>query len=115
MSEIERFGYHNAIIESAVIKRKHGFLILFMSFVRDDGFHQALGGHILYNDHKGDHGYCGRTIHKLLSVARGNDTQDIIGNAVRIYANDRRVTRIGHILYDDWLDLNTIDKDNEEV
>ena len=107
----QKYSVYNAIIENASIQKKHGFLILFMGFEREDGWHQGLGGHILYNDHKGDCNYCGKIVHKVLEVSRANQIQESIGKAVRIYANDQDIKKIGHIIHDEWLDIESVRSD----
>lgn len=98
----------NAIVRSVSMKKEGGMLILNIWFERKDGFNQGIGGLVLYNSNQKEFSTfdVGAFLFRLLRICRTDDINGMNNKAVRIKADNNRIYSIGHILRDDWLDIN---------
>ena len=96
----------NAIIESVTMSNgDHGCLSISIRLSHGECYSQGFGGYALYNENqKVGVNACGIFIHRCLQVVGVTDWDDLVGRAVRIRHDDRKIYAVGHILKDDWFD-----------
>lgn len=96
----------NAIIDSVSLSNAdHGVLSAWVS-LNYGGEKQGFGGYALYNPKIQTEGnYCGLFIWRVLEIADVKSWDRLVGKAVRAKADLSKVYAIGHILKDDWFDI----------
>lgn len=87
------------IIDTMLGYESHG-IFTFYILIKFDGFTYAIGGYnyILLENNK--------IIPEILKIVGVNKWEDLKGQYIRII-DEPRITKIGNIIYDQWLDLET--------
>ena len=100
----------NAVIKSATISSGgHGLLSAWLH-LDYGGSGQAFGGFSLYLPKSFKHhmpsgpNYAGHFIWRCMEIAGVTEWKDLPGKTIRVEASMSNVSRIGHILNDDWFD-----------
>jgi len=99
----------NAVIKSASLSKKEGFLTVWLDLELEGGCGQGFGGTCLHNPtKKAAIDYIAKYIYTLLEVAGVDDFSKLSGKAIRVSYDTNRwgesIKSIGHITKDIWLD-----------
>lgn len=106
----------NAIIDSVSLKLSRGFMIDVWVNVKFDCGNQGFGGYCLFNTSRQEDGdFAGRYIAKLFEVVDVERWEDLTHKPIRIVHTNSKISKIGHIYKDIWLDPALLFRDNKET
>lgn len=108
------------ITETFLGREDHGILTCYLA-VEGNGFGISIGGYCLdgYDEHKEKRVAYHKSfelIDRILEVVGVSTWEDIPGKHIRIESNGLgyRVTKIGNLIKDDWLDFDTFFKEETD-
>ena len=101
-------------------REDHGILTCYLT-VEGYGFGVSIGGYCLdkYDEHKKKRVAFYKSfelIDRILEVVGANSWEELQGKYIRVKSNGfgGRVTKIGNLIKDDWLDFDTFFKEETE-
>lgn len=105
------------IIKTFLGREDHGILTCYLTVV-GDGFGVSIGGYCLdkYDEHKKKRVASFELIDRILEVVGVSTWEELQGKYIRIKSNGfgGRITKIGNLLKEDWLDFDTFFKEDPD-
>ena len=105
------------ITDSFLGREDHGILTCYLT-VEGDGFGVSIGGYSLekYDEHEKKRVVCFELIDRILEVVGVNSWEELQGKHIRIKSRGfgGRITKIGNLFKDDWLDFDTFFKEETD-
>lgn len=115
---VEKPTVRNAIIESANLIMYHGVLCgcIYLDYGKASG--QGFGCDTViftpYSAERREVPFAGHFIYRVLKIAGVDNWNDLVGRPVRVRATRSDVMAIGHILNDEWFDMDAEFKEMAE-
>ena len=98
------------ITDTFLGREYHGLLTCYLT-VEGNGFGVSIGGYCLdqYDEHNNKRVARFELIDRILEVAGVNSWEELQGKHIRVKSNGfgGRVTKIGNLIKEDWLDFDT--------
>ena len=111
---MKEYEIKTAIIKHATItKGEHGVLSIWLG-LDYGGAGQGFGGFALYNPSHAPKGLAGHFIWRVMEIAGVDEWDEVAGQAIRVKMTPSEVVAIGHIVKDDWFELQVDFKDTEQ-
>ena len=108
----------NVKITSTFLGREDNGILTCYLTVEGNGFGVSIGGYCLdkYDEHKNKRVVCFELIDRILEVTGVNRWEELQGKHIRVKSNGlgRRVTKIGNLIKEDWLDFDTFFKEETD-
>ena len=105
------------ITDTFLGREDHGILTCYLT-VEGGGFGVSIGGYCIekYDEHKKKRVVCFDIIERIMEVVGVNNWEELQGKHIRVNINGfgSRVTKIGNITKDDWLDFVTFFEEEED-